>query len=132
MVKKQDNNASSTAVTGEDGRYHVGGLAPGTYQLEARAPGFNATRISGVQIDASASNALNLVLEVGAASQTVAVEAAAPEIESALTELGRNAISLKQKSASTTPFVRPIPVFEITTDNGDQWISSDGVNWQRR
>lgn len=131
-LTNQDDKSSSRAVTGSDGRYHIDGLATGTYQLEARAPGFNTTRISGVQIEASPSNARNLVLDVGATSQTVAVQANAPEIESELPELGRNTISLKQKSAAPNALVRPTPVFEITTDSGDHWISSDGVNWQRR
>ena len=131
-LTKQDGKSSSTAVTGPDGRYHIDGLAAGTYQLEARAPGFNATRISGIQIDPSSSNAMNLVLDVGVSSQTVAVEANAPEIEPAFPELGRNAVSLKQKSASPNKLVPPTPVFEITTDSGDHWISSDGVNWRRR
>jgi hypothetical protein len=110
----------------------MAGLAPGTYQLEALAPGFNVTRISGIQIGSSASNARDLVLDVGAASQTVTVEATGPAIESPLPELGRNATSLKQQSASSNALVRPVPVFAITTDTGDHWISSDGVNWQRR
>lgn len=132
VLTKQDDHASSTAVTGDDGRYHVNGLAPGSYQLEARAPGFNSTRISGIQIDASPSNSKNLVLDVGAATQTVAVQADAPEMESKLPKLGRNAISPEQKPASPNALVRPTPVFEITTESGDHWISSDGVNWQRR
>ena len=131
-LTRQDAKSSSTAVTGHDGRYVITGLAAGTYQLAARAPGFNTTTISGVQIAASTSSSKNLVLDVGAASQTVAVEADAPAMESALPELGRNAISLKQKSASTNALVRSTPVFEITTDSGDHWISSDGVNWRRR
>jgi hypothetical protein len=131
-LTRQDDKSSSTAVTGPDGRYQIAGLAAGTYQLEARAPGFNAARISGIQIASSTSSSKDLVLDVGAASQTVAVGANAPEIESALPELGRNVISLKQKSASSNALVRPIPVFEITTDSGDRWISSDGINWQLR
>jgi len=131
-LTKQDDKSSSTAVTGSDGQYHIDGLATGTYQLEARAPGFNTTRISGVQVEASPSNDRNLVLDVGATSQTVAVQVNAPEIESALPELGRNTITLKQKSASPNTLVPPTPVFEITTDSGDHWISSDGVNWQHR
>lgn len=132
VLTRQDNKASSTAVTGHDGRYHIDGLAAGTYQLEARAPGFNITRISAIQIDSSPSNAGNLVLDVGAASQTVAVQTEAPGMEAALPQLGRNAISLKQKSGSPNALVRPTSVFEITTDSGDHWISSDGLNWQRR
>lgn len=132
VLTKQDDHASSTAVTGNDGRYYIDGLAPGAYQLEARATGFNATRISPIQIEASPSNARDVALDVGAATQTVTVQADAAEIESTLPELGRNGISLKQKAASPKARVRPTPVFEITTDSGDHWISSDGVSWQRR
>jgi hypothetical protein len=132
VLTNQNDHASSTAVTGHDGRFHMDGLAAGFYQLEARAPGFNTTRISDLPIASSPSNTRNLVLDVGAATQTVTVQAPASEMESTLPELGRNAISLERKSASPNALVRPTPIFEVTTDSGDHWISSDGLNWQRR
>lgn len=130
-VTNPANHASQTAVTGADGRYRIDGLEAGTYQIEASARGFNVTRVSAVQIDASSSKTADVTLDVGAASQTVTVQSAAPEIEPTLPELGTNAIS-KHKSAAPNALVRPAPVFEVTTDNGDHWISADGVNWRRQ
>jgi hypothetical protein len=123
------NHASWTAVTGDDGHYRINGLVIGTYQLEAQARGFNITRIAAVQIAATSPNTTNLTLDVGAASQTVTVQSAAPEIETTSPQLDGSGL---YKSASPIALVQGTTIFEITTDTGDHWTSADGVNWRRQ
>lgn len=130
VLSKPGDRMSWTAVTGDDGRYLISGLAPGTYHLEAHAHGFNAT-VSPVQVSGS-DTSKNVTLDVGTSSQTVTVQSAAPEIEPTLPELNQNTIAGKQKSAYAGVPVRPIPAFEITTDSGEHWISEDGATWRHQ
>jgi hypothetical protein len=37
----------------------------------------------------------------------------------------------KKKAAKPSASNQPRPIFEITTDSGERWTSSDGVTWSR-
>jgi hypothetical protein len=112
--------------TDPDGRYRMDGLAPGSYQLQARAPGFQRLDLP-ITLVASQQSLANLTLQVGAATETVTITAAPPfEAD----DLGR-AQSQAQKKALAAPF-QPAPLFEITTESGERWISPDGQTWTRR
>ena len=113
------SRAARTAKTDSAGRYFVDGLAPGTYKLDAQAPGFMKQEIAAVSVTNSRSSVADLSLDIGAAAQTVTVEAEPNEIS---LEKKTNA---KPKSAGHAP-----AVFEIVTDNGDHWMSIDGVTWK--
>jgi len=105
------------AKTDDRGRYHVDGLAPGTYRVEAQAPGFNRQVLAAVSVSVSHPAVQDISLTVGAVSQAVMVQAGSSEIS----ELAKKEKSGAARSAS--------PVFEITTDRGEHWTSADGVNW---
>ncbi len=113
--------------TDSAGRYRIDGLAPGNYQLEARAPGFQV--LTQPVTVASAQGPANLTLQVGSATQTVTVTAApAMALEDTSSAESTDAIKV------TPPAVQapPAPLFEITTESGDRWISPDGQTWTRR
>ena len=67
-----------------------------------------------VELDARTPMGFTAVLPVGAASETVTVESAPSGITG--------------KRAKT----RKSPGFQLTTDTGVVWVSSDGRNWKRR
>jgi hypothetical protein len=113
-----------TVYTDRDGRYLVDGLNPGAYGVKIQAVGFNSQLLPTVTVAAAQRSEANVSLDVGAATQTVTVEASADAVSMS----GRAKLS-KVKAASAIPAA---PVFEITTDNGDRWTSADGATWKKK
>lgn len=124
VVTQTATHLSRTVHTNSNGRYIVAGLAPDTYSVEAREPGFMTWSSPAVSVSQSQRVVTNITLPVGAVAQSVIV-APAP--------------ALKTKPApSQPPPARPAaagmpsPVFQITTEDGAQWISSNGLTWKRK
>jgi hypothetical protein len=113
-----------TVQTDEKGNYAVGGLAPGNYKVEANAPGFKKLRLEGIPINAAGPNVANLKLQVAASTETVAVEAATPQLET-------DESAAKSQVVSSQDKLQPPAMFEITTDTGERWTSIDGEIWKR-
>ena len=125
-VSRTSDRLSHTAGTDSKGRYTVAGLTPGTYDVEARALGFENTHVSGVTVSPSRQNVANFKMAVGAASETVTVAASrADEIP-----LQTPSQAAPPESAPASPTVAAPPVFEITTEDGARWTSADGVTWK--
>lgn len=59
---------AAVVVSGEDGRYRIGGLAAGTYAVVAMRIGYAAKRADGVVVRAGATTTLDLSVVVAAAS----------------------------------------------------------------
>jgi hypothetical protein len=111
------NKVSRTTRTDGSGHYAVDNLDPGTYTLEAEAPGFVSQQLFGVALSPAQQSQKNLKLAVGSLSQTVEVQ-------------GRNGVI---SGLSAVAARRPVlSRFEVTTDSGEQWISTDGRSWKRK
>ncbi len=126
LVTIVNGSSSSTVMVKTDnaGRYLATGLAPGAYRISVTLPGF-ARREQTVTLAESQSARTDVKLQVGAATETVEVTSAAPPIETE-DNSSRVAGMLKAKSKSSVP-----PVFAITTDSGQRWVSADGKSWKR-
>lgn len=74
-VRYPATNAEITVTTDYDGRYRVRRLASGTYSVTAEKPGFNPTRVSGVNVATGGLTTNNIQLNVGTISETVEVQA---------------------------------------------------------
>jgi hypothetical protein len=125
-ITNPSTKTSRTVTSDSNGRYLADNLAPGSYQLEASAPGFLKQQLA-VNVASTQQNQANFTLQVGAVSQTVTVEAAqtaplATTPDSLVTP--RTAL---RKSAPVKPAATPL--FEITTDDGSHWTSVDGKTW---
>jgi hypothetical protein len=124
-IRNAATSAERTVTTDGNGRYLADGFAPGSYSIEAEALGFRPQRVAGVAVGASGQVAENFTLQVGAASQSVTVEA---EAESDASLRAAKSKALKSPPAA----VPPQAIFEIVTDTGERWTSADGVAWLRR
>jgi Carboxypeptidase regulatory-like domain/Putative zinc-finger len=117
VVTNSLTQVSRMTRTDGSGHYVVNNLDPGSYALEAEAPGFTSQQLSGVALNPAQQSQMNLRLAVGSLSQTVEVQ-------------GQNRVVA---GASLFAARSPIPSrFEITTDTGEQWTSTDGRSWKRK
>jgi hypothetical protein len=110
-----------SATTDSHGKYRIEDLAPGGYRIKAQATGFE-TQSFATEVAPSVQAVADATLRVGSAAQTVNVQATpAPDTSSA----GAN-------QAFTLAVGRPLSRFELTTDDGERWMSADGQSWTRK
>lgn len=128
VVSRAGEHVTQTINTDKNGRYFVAGLAPGTYEVEARAPGFEIAHNSGVAVLPSRQSVANLKLSVASASETVSV--AADSMAGKIPLQTRDQAVAPAPTAAAAAVVAPA-IFAITTEDGARWTSADGVNWKR-
>jgi hypothetical protein len=110
-----------SAATDNRGQFRMEGLAPGSYRIEAQARGFETESFSAEVVPAQQAVA-DVRLRIGSASQTVSVEASPVLPE----DMASNANLTAQPPVSQT-----LSRFELTTDDGEHWMSTDGQSWKR-
>ncbi len=133
LLSNKETQTALSLKTDSSGRYQSPSLVPGTYQLEAEAPGFQKRLLSGIALAANQSLQSNLTLDIGAATQTVTVNSAqsqqkAPQTNALSGMLDKSASPARKKARATG--VSSLPVFEMLTDTGERWISPDGLTWK--
>ncbi len=69
---------AQTVTSDPEGKFAFGRLPPGSYAIEAEASGFKPAEMKQVAVLDNRTSALHLTLDVGPASETVEVSAAAP------------------------------------------------------
>jgi len=77
VVNEQSGGTLST-LSNQAGLFRTGSLVPGSYRVEVEADGFQKLVRRPVTVEVGEVAALGLVLQVGAASETVDVTEAAP------------------------------------------------------
>jgi hypothetical protein len=80
--------AVRTAITGTDGTYKFSLLPPGDYKIRFAANGFKTAEVGSVILNVTETPALDRVMEVGAQSEQVTVEAAAEVLQTESSTLG--------------------------------------------
>ncbi len=81
VTAKDVETGTVTAVkSNAEGRYQLLQLRPGVYVLEAEAPGFKKLTRSDLRVEVAGRITLDLHMDVGGTSETVAVTAEAPQL----------------------------------------------------
>ena len=79
----------SEAKTSSEGGYYVPYLIPGSYRLVIEAAGFKKYLREGIQLRTNESPRIDVMMEVGAVSDTVNVQASAPLLETETSATGQ-------------------------------------------
>ncbi|MBK9167637.1 MAG: TonB-dependent receptor [Bryobacterales bacterium] len=79
-VRNMATNVTQTTRSSADGRYNISGLIPGEYTVTVQFQGFRTVERSGVTARVSDRVALDVAMEIGAASERVTVTAEIPLI----------------------------------------------------
>jgi hypothetical protein len=109
-----------SVATDNHGQFRMEGLVPGSYRIEAQAVGFQTESFSAEVAPAQQAVA-DMRLRVGSAAQSVTVEASSVPLESLPIDA----------SLAKTPDREIVSRFEVTTDDGQRWMSTDGQSWTR-
>ena len=137
----QTNVAHSTTTNGT-GLYRIAGLLPGTYRSSVAIPGFKTSIREGIDLRLEDAVAINVVLELGSATESVTVEATEGNLETSTPTVsqviegrqvedtplnGRNAMNLVALTPGVTPQGSASGSASNNT-NGGSYTNSFGYN----
>jgi hypothetical protein len=110
-------NYTYKTTTNSSGAYIFTGVQPGIYKLTVSASGFRNANVPSVKLEVAKSHTLNVQMEVGTASETVEVVAAAVQLESTDARVGTavGGIELQRlptidRSAASLVLLQPLVV----------------------
>ncbi len=119
-----DTGVRLQTISNQAGLYRFPSLVPGSYRIEADAPGFDRLTRGPIVVQVSQTVALDLLLQVGGQSTAVTVEDAAPVTESLSSNIGQAVnrqmlagLPLPNRSASSLASLAP-GVVMIDTGTG--------------
>ncbi len=131
-----------TTQSSEAGFFEVSGLAVGSYNLKAVASGFKTFTRIGIVLDTAATVRANVPLEVGAATQTVTVQANALQVQTdtsmisslitgqQVSELATNGRSVMALTTLGTGVTNQLPSFNgVTAQGSSAEINFNGSRW---
>src|SRR5215469_5788133 len=79
MVTNKQTSTQRTIVTSDDGDYSVPALLAGVYEVTGEAPGFDRLPQEAI-IEAGSTTTVDLIMQVGAVTESVTVDAAMPQM----------------------------------------------------
>jgi hypothetical protein len=89
-IVEDATGVSRTTQTNDSGNYSMPTLKPGTYTITVESTGFQKAQQKNVVVNPGQPTGVDISLQVGNASQTVEVQAAAPLLQTESPEIGAN------------------------------------------
>jgi hypothetical protein len=80
-VRQSDTGRETTVNTGQGGAFVFPTLPPSSYSLTVTSKGFQTSQQTGILLQADQSATINAKLQVGAATETVEVTSAVPQVD---------------------------------------------------
>jgi hypothetical protein len=105
-ITNDGTGVSRTIVTNDSGLYRVPLLPLGAYTVIAELQGFKKLERKGVNLSAGQTAVVNMQLEVGEFSETIAVTVDVPVVDTAKVDAGRN---LTENEVKNLPLVSRNP-----------------------
>jgi len=99
-ARNLETGATRVVATEGDGRYRIGGLPPGRYDLVAELQGFSTVDVAGLTLTIGLEVQQNLKLGIQALEETVTVTGVTPTVEVTKTEV---ATVITQQQISMLP-----------------------------
>jgi len=87
-IRNLATNVVTKTTSNAEGIYHIVALPPGEYELTVGKPGFRPSRTSNIPLSVNLTATINVVLEIGAVTEAVQVQATAVQLEAQTSGLG--------------------------------------------
>src|SRR5881396_3961532 len=113
-AKNIQTGATYQAGSSETGNYTLAQLPAGTYELSATLPGFKKFVREGIIVSVATVLRIDVTLEVGAAGESVTVEAGSPLLK---TESGEVSHNLTTEQVNNLPVLTLSPAVGSTLGN---------------
>jgi hypothetical protein len=114
-------DARRSDSTDSQGRYNFAQMTPGSYRLEAKSPGFKTEVVETVILQVNTPATINLTLQVGAVSESIAVISESSLVNTVDASIG-NAIG--EKPIIELPFEARNPVGLLALQPGVTYINN--------
>ncbi len=119
-VTNTESNTTSRVETNGSGYFEAPYLLPGTYSITVTATGFKKSIQRGYTLTVNSRQNLDIVLELGVASETVTISATTQLLE---TTTGSGTASLEQRQISDLPVMSNSAILLARGVPGMQWTA---------
>jgi hypothetical protein len=88
LLRNTATGIETRTVTNDQGIYVILNILPGNYTLEASKAGFSTNKLESFNLVVNQRSVFDIALTVGSVQESVTVEAAGAQLQSATAELG--------------------------------------------
>ncbi|MBI3682311.1 MAG: TonB-dependent receptor [Acidobacteria bacterium] len=133
QVINRATNITTRLETGPDGRFLAPSLPPGPYSVVVESPGFKKVDRSGIVLQVDQTARIEIVMEIGAVTETVEIRAEAPLLETSSAALGQvianrsiTNLPLNQRNPYALVFLAPGVIGNVAPQFNQANISING------